>query len=125
MRTAASRTLLVAMAAALALLAGCSSETRIQSDLVLDANGGARLDLHQQTEAINLFNDSDVPVRVKVVARRGRIDSDMVLNAQDRVRLDLLEARAVVFSNTNSDRAVIRWTLRNHDRIQYSMALDP
>ncbi len=125
MNAAFSRTILIALAAALVVTAGCSSETTIKSDLVLDGHGDARIDLHQKTEAINLFNDSDVSVRVKVIARKKRIDTNMVLHGQDRVRLDLTEARAVEFINVNDEQAVIRWTLTNHDRIEYSMAVNP
>ncbi len=125
MKTAVSRTILVVMAAALVLMAGCSSSTTIKSDLVLSSHGSARLDLHRKTETINLFNDSDVPVRVKVLGKRNRVYSNMMLNGHDRVRLDIIDARAVEFDNENNEQAVIRWTLTNHDRIEYSMALNP
>ncbi len=125
MKAAGSRTILVALAAALVLMAGCSNSTTIKSDLVLSSHGGARLDLHRKTETINLFNDSDVPVRVKVLGKRDRVDSNMLLNGHDRVRLDIINARAVEFINANDEQAVIRWTLTNHDRIEYSMALNP
>jgi len=125
MTAAVSRTILIAIAAALVLTAGCSSSTTIKSDLVLASHGGARLDLHQKTESINLFNDSDVPVRIKVLGKRDRVDSNMLLNGQDRVRLDIIDARAVEFVNVNDEPVVIRWTLTNHDRIEYSMAIDP
>ncbi len=125
MNAAFSRTILIALAAALVVTAGCSSGTTIKSDLVLDGHGDARIDLHQKTEAINLFNDSDVSVRVKVIARKNRVDTNMVLHGQDRVRLDITEARAVEFINVNDEQAVIRWTLTNHDRIEYSMAVNP
>ena len=125
MKAIFARTFLVALAATLATIAGCSGSTTIKSDLVLSSHEAARLDLHQKTEAINLFNDSDVPVRIKVLGKRDRVDSNMLLNGHDRVRLDLMKARAVEFTNENSDRAVIRWTLSNHDRIEYSMALNP
>ena len=125
MKAAFSRTMLIALAAALVVMAGCSSGTTIQSDLVLAGHGGARIDLHQETETINLFNDSDVSVRVKVIARRNRVDSNMVLHSQDRVRLDIIEARAVEFINVNDEEALIRWTLTNHDRIEYSMVVNP
>jgi hypothetical protein len=125
MKAAVSRTILVAIAAALVLMAGCSGSTTIKSDLVLASGGGARLDLHRKTEAINLFNDSDVPVRVKVLGKRDRVDSNMLLNGHDRVRLDIINARAVEFANETGEQAVIRWTLTNHDRIEYSMAIDP
>ena len=125
MKAAGSRTILVALATALVLMAGCSNSTTIKSDLVLSSHGGARLDLHRKTETINLFNDSDVPVRVKVLGKRDRVDSNMLLNGHDRVRLDIINARAVEFINTNDEQAVIRWTLTNHDRIEYSMAISP
>ncbi len=125
MKAAVSRTILVAIAAALALMAGCSSSTTIKSDLVLSSHGGARLDLHRKTETINLFNDSDVPVRVKVLGKRNRVYSNMMLNGHDRVRLDIIDARAVEFDNENNEQAVIRWTLTNDDRIEYSMVVDP
>ena len=125
MKAAVSRTILVAIAAALVLMAGCSSSTTIKSDLVLSSHGGARLELHRRTETINLFNDSDVPVRVKVLGKRNRVYSNMMLNPQDRVRLDIIDARAIEFLNENNEQAVIRWTLTNHDRIEYSMAVDP
>ena len=125
MKAALSRTMLIAIAAALVLMAGCSSSTTIKSDLVLASHGGARLDLHQKTETINLFNDSDVAVRIKVISKRGRIDSNMLLNGQDRVRLDLINALAVEFVNVNDEPVVIRWTLSNQDRIEYSMAVNP
>ncbi len=125
MKAAASRTILVAIAAALVLMAGCSSSTTITSDLVLSSYGGARLELHRKTETINLFNDSDVPVRVKVLGKRNRVYSNMMLNGHDRVRLDIIDARAVEFDNETNEQAVIRWTLTNHDRIEYSMVVDP
>jgi len=125
MKAAVSRTILVALAAALVLMAGCSGSTTIKSDLVLAGNGSARLDLHRKTEAINLFNDSDVPVRIKVLGKRDRVYSNMLLNGHDRVRLDLANARAVEFGNENDEQALIRWILTNHDRIEYSMAIDP
>ena len=125
MKAAVSRTILVAIAAALVLITGCSSSTTIKSDLVLSSHGGARLELHRRTETINLFNDSDVPVRVKVLGKRNRVYSNMMLNPQDRVRLDIIDARAVEFLNENNEQAMIRWTLTNHDRIEYSMAVDP
>ncbi len=125
MKAGFSRTILIALAAALVVTAGCSSGTTIKSDLVLDGHGDARIDLHQKTEAINLFNDSDVPVRIKVLGKRDRVDSNMLLNGHDRVRLDIINARAVEFANETDEQAVIRWTLTNHDRIEYSMAVDP
>ena len=125
MNTIVFRTLHIALAAAAALLVGCSSGTTIKSDLVLDSYGTARIDLHQRTEAIDLVNNSSVPVRIKVLGKKDRVVSNMLLNAHDRVRLDILTARAVEFDNDNGERAMVRWTLRNHDRIEYTMALNP
>ena len=125
MKAAVSRTILIAIAATLVLMAGCSNSTTIKSDLVLSSHGSARLDLHRKTETINLFNDSDVPVRIKVLGKRDRVDSNMLLNGQDRVRLDIINARAIEFVNVNDEQVVIRWTLTNHDRIEYSMAINP
>ena len=125
MNTIVSRTLQVAMAAAAALVVGCSSGTTITSDLVLAGYGTARIDLHQKTEAIDVVNNSDVPVRIRVLGKRDRIVSNMLLNGHDQVRLDILTARAVEFDNDNREQAVVRWTLRNRDRIEYTMALNP
>ena len=125
MNTIVSRTLQVAMAAAAALVVGCSGGTTITSDLVLAGYGTARIDLHQKTEAIDVVNASDVPVRIRVLGKRDRIVSNMLLNGHDQVRLDIITARAVEFDNDNGEQAVVRWTLRNHDRIEYTMALNP
>ena len=125
MNTIVSRTLQVAMVAAAALVVGCSSGTTITSDLVLAGYGTARIDLHQKTEAIDVVNNSDVPVRIRVLGKRDRIVSNMLLNGHDQVRLDILTARAVEFDNDNREQAVVRWTLRNRDRIEYTMALNP
>ena len=125
MNTNVCRTIQVALAAAMVLLIGCSSGTTIKSDLVLAGFGTARIDLHQKTDAIDLVNDSSVPVRIKVLGKKDRIVSNMLLNAHDQVRLDILTARAVEFRNDNGEQAVLRWTLRNHDRIEYTMALNP
>ncbi len=125
MNTIVFRTLQVALATAAALLVGCSGGTTIKSDLVLASYGTARIDLHQKTEAIDLVNDSGVAVRIKVLGRKDRIVSNMLLNGHDQVRLDILTARAVEFDNDSGEQAVIRWTLRNHNRIEYTMALNP
>ena len=125
MNTLILRTLQITLAAAASLLVGCSSGTTIKSDLVLGGFGSARIDLHQKTEAIDLVNDSDVPVRIRVLGKKDRLVSNMLLNSHDQVRLDILSARAVEFENDNDEQAVIRWTLRNHDRIEYTFALNP
>ncbi len=125
MNTIVFRTLQVALAAVTALLVGCSGGTTIKSDLVLAGYGTARIDLHQKTDVIELVNDSGVAVRIKVLGKRDRIVSNLLLNGHDHVRLDILKARAIEFGNDNAEQAVVRWTLRNHDRIEYTMALNP
>ncbi|MCH7799570.1 MAG: hypothetical protein IID28_14170 [Planctomycetes bacterium] len=125
MNTIVFRTLQVALAVAAALLAGCSSGTTIKSDLVLAGYGSARIDLHQKTDAIDLVNNSGVAVRIRVLGKKDRIMSNMLLSGHDQVRLDILTARAIEFDNDNGEQAMIRWTLRNHDRIEYTMALNP
>ncbi len=125
MNTIVFRTLQVALAVAAALLAGCSSGTTIKSDLVLAGYGTARIDLHQKTDAIDLVNNSGVAVRIRVLGKKDRIMSNMLLSGHDQVRLDILTARAIEFDNDNGEQAMIRWTLRNHDRIEYTMALNP
>lgn len=125
MNTIVFRTLQVALAVAAALLVGCSSGTTIKSDLVLAGYGTARIDLHQKTDAIDLVNNSGVAVRIRVLGKKDRIMSNMLLSGHDQVRLDILTARAIEFDNDNGEQAMIRWTLRNHDRIEYTMALNP
>jgi len=125
MNTIVFRTLQVALAVAAALLAGCSSGTTIKSDLVLAGYGTARIDLHQKTDTIDLVNNSGVAVRIRVLGKKDRIMSNMLLSGHDQVRLDILTARAIEFDNDNGEQAMIRWTLRNHDRIEYTMALNP
>jgi hypothetical protein len=107
------------------LLTACSSTTTIKSDLVLDPDGRARIQLHQETQAINLHNDSNAPVRVLVLDKKDRVISNMLLNGHDQARLDLLKARAVQLDNDSHEPAVVRWTLRNDDRIEYDLALNP
>ena len=107
------------------LLSACSGTTTIKSDLVLDADSKARIQLHQKTEAIDLFNDSDAPVRVLVLGKKDRVISNMLLAGQDQARLDLMKARAIQFNNDSLNRATVRWTLRNGSRIQYDLALNP
>ncbi len=119
------RTLQITLVAAVALLVGCSVTTTIKSDLALEGYGSARLDLHQKTETIDLVNKSAVPVRIKVLGKKDRVVTNMLLNGHDQVRLDILAARAVEFENDNDEPALVHWTLRSHDRIAYTMALNP
>ena len=112
-------------AAGLVVLAGCGRTTSIKSDLVLESDGGARIDLHQRTQAIELMNDSDAIVRVRVLGKRDRVVSDMLLNGRDQVRLDLQTANAVQFDNDSFDEATIRWRLENDNLIEYSLAMTP
>ena len=119
------RTLQITLAAAVTLVVGCSGTTTIKSDLALESYGTARLDLHQETEAIDLVNSRSVPVRIRVLGKRDRVVSNMLLHGHDQVRLDLLTARAVEFKNESDEPALVRWTLRSHERIAYTMALNP
>jgi hypothetical protein len=111
--------------ASVLLLAACSSTTTIKSDLVLDGNSNARIQLRQETQAIDLHNDSRSPVRVLVLDRKDRVISNMLLGGHDQARLDLMKARAVQLNNDNDVQAVVRWTLRNDDRIEYDLAVHP
>ncbi len=126
MKTTLSRTILCILApATLLVLGACSRTTTIKSDLVLEAQSRARIELHQTTQAIELLNDSDADVRVVVLDKKDRVVSNMLLSARDRARLDLLPARALEFDNTSDKRAVVRWVLRNNDRIEYTLAMNP
>ncbi len=125
MKPSIQQRLCVLLAAATVVLVGCGRITSIKSDLVLDADGGARIDLHQRTQAIELNNDSSATVRVRVLGKRDRVVSDLLLNAHDRVRLDLMTAQAIQFSNDGVDKATIRWRLENNDLIEYSLAMTP
>jgi hypothetical protein len=107
------------------LLTACSSTTTIKSDLVLDANSGAQIQLRQKTQAIDVYNDSNAAVRVLVLDKKERVISNMLLNGHDQARLDLVKARAVQLNNDSNTQAVVRWTLRNDSRIEYDLALNP
>jgi hypothetical protein len=107
------------------LVVACSGTTTIKSDLVLDANAGAKLTLKQKTQAIDVYNNSQTHVRVVVLDKKERVISDMVLDAHDKARLDLAGARAVRFDNEADGQAVVHWTLRNDDRISYDLAMNP
>ncbi|MHC4127213.1 MAG: hypothetical protein ACYSWT_07300 [Planctomycetota bacterium] len=111
--------------ASVLLLAACSSTTTIRSDLVLKANDHARIQLRQETQAIDLHNDSGSPVRVRVLDKKDRVLSNMLLGGHDQARFDLLKARAVQLNNDGDQQAVVRWTLSNDDRIEYDLALNP
>lgn len=126
MKTTLSRTILCTLVpATLLVLGACSRATVIKSDLVLEAHSRARIELHQTTQAIELLNDSDADVRVVVLDKKDRVVSNMLLSGRDRARLDLLPARALEFDNTSDKRAVVRWVLRNNDRIEYTLAMNP
>ena len=126
MKTTLSRTVLCTLVpATLLVLGACSRSTVIKSDLVLEAQSRARIELHQTTQAIELLNDSDADVRVVVLDKKDRVVSNMLLSARDRARLDLLPARALEFDNPSDKRAVVRWVLRNNDRIEYTLAMNP
>lgn len=126
MKTTLSRTILCTLVpATLLVLGACSRATTIKSDLVLDAQSRARIELHQATQAIELLNDSDADVRVVVLDKKDRVVSNMLLSARDRARLDLLPARALEFDNPSDERAVVHWVLRNNGRIEYSLAMNP
>jgi hypothetical protein len=124
MRPDVCRKLFVVVAVA-AALAGCSRATTIKQDLVLAPRGGARIDLHQATEAIEVVNDSDTTVRIKVLGKKDMVVSNMILNARDQARLDILPARAIHFDNQGDTQALVHWTLRNDDRIDFTLALQP
>ena len=111
------------VAASAIVLTGCSRATTIKSDLVLEPSGRAKMELGQTTQAIELLNDSEAQVRIVVLDRKDRPVSNMVLNAHDSARLDLLPARSLEFSNSSDQRALVRWVLRNNDRIEYAMEM--
>ncbi len=123
MKTVIRRMLQVAVGAVAILAAGCT--TTIKSDLVLKPQGSARIELHQKTQAIHLLNDSDTEVSVLVLGKKDRVISKMTLAGRDQARLDLLPAKALRFENTGDVQGVIRWTLSNDGRIEYSLALTP
>lgn len=126
MKTTLSRAILCTLVpATLLVLGACSRGTVIKSDLVLEPHSRARIELHQTTQAIELLNDSDADVRVVVLDKKDRVVSNMLLSGRDRARLDLLPARALEFDNTSDKRAVVRWVLRNNDRIEYTLAMNP
>ncbi len=123
MKTVVRRMLQVAVGAAALLAAGCT--TTIKSDLVLKPQGSARIELHQKTQAIQLLNDSDAEISVLVLGKKDRVISKIQLSGRDQARLDLLPAKALKFENAGSSQGVIRWTLSNDGRIEYSLALSP
>ena len=123
MNTMVRTTAWALLAASAIVLTGCSRATTIRSDLVLEPSGRARMQLHQKTQAIELLNDSEAQVRIIVLDSKNRPVSNMVLNARDSARLDLEPARALEFSNTSDKQAVIRWVLRNNDRIEFALEM--
>jgi hypothetical protein len=119
------RTLAALVSTGVLVAAGCSGTTTIKSDLVLDINAGARIELHQQTQAVELVNESVTEVSILVLGKKERVISRMRLNAFDQARLDLVGALALQFENTGHEQAIIRWTLLNDDTIEYSLAMTP
>jgi len=107
------------------LLTACSGTTTIKSVLQIDADSNARIKLGQETQAIDVHNQGDAPVRIVVLDKKDRVISNMLLAGHDQARLDLLKARAVQLNNDNDEEAVVRWTLSNDDRIEYDLALSP
>ncbi|MHC4082995.1 MAG: hypothetical protein ACYS15_10910 [Planctomycetota bacterium] len=125
MRTNFRSTLGAIAGASILLLTACSSTTTIKSVLQLDAESHARIDLRQETQAIDVHNQGDAPVRILVLDRKDRVMSNMLLGGHDQARLDLFKARAVRLNNDNDVEAVVRWTLSNDNRIEYDLALNP
>lgn len=118
------RSLLAVVSLGVMLMTGCSGTTTINSDLVLDTDASARIDLHQTTQAVELVNESDVAVRVLVLGKKDRVISRLRLNGQEQARLDLLPARALQFENMGDETAVVHWTLLNDSRIGFSLAME-
>ena len=125
MNTTTRRALQALVSAGVLFAAGCSGTTTIRSELVLDIDAGARIELHQQTQAVELVNESVTEVSILVLGKKDRVISRMRLNAFDQARLDLLDARALQFDNTGHEQAILHWTLLNDDTIEYSMAMTP
>ena len=125
MKTIFRNTLGAVVGASVLLLTACSGITTIKSVLRLDAESHARIKLRQETQAIDVHNQGDAPVRILVLDKKDRIISNMLLGGHDQARLDLLKARAVQLNNDNDVEAVVRWTLSNDDRIEYDLALSP
>ena len=109
---------------ALALLAGCGITT-IRSDLVLEPNASAVMQLHQKTDTLDVSNDSSAEIRVRVIDKKQNVVTSLALSAHDSVRLDLLPAREVEISNPSPNRAIVRWVLRNGNAIEYSITIQP
>ena len=106
------RSLWVLVPASVLALAGCGKTMSIKSDLILQPDSRARLELEQKTETIDLHNDSNTQIRIRVLDRKGGVITDLLLNAADRARLDLLTARSMV-----------TWVLRNNAAIEYTMEM--
>ena len=112
-------TLLGLAAGATLLLAGCGMK-KIQSFVRLDTDQRTRIELHQETSAIELANDGTTTISVTVMDRKKKVLQKMMLDANERVRLDLINARTVQFDNEGAP-TVVRWTLLNGSTIQYTM----
>ncbi len=125
MKTIFRNTLGAVVGASVLLLTACSGTTTIKSVLRLDAESHARIKLGQETQAIDVHNQGDAPVRILVLDKKDRVISNMLLGGRDQARLDLLKARAVQLNNDNEVQAVVHWTLSNDDRIEYDLALSP
>ena len=115
------RSLWVLVPASVLALAGCGKTMSIKSDLILQPDSRARLELEQKTETIDLHNDSNTQVRIRVLDKKGGVITDLLLNADDRARLDLLTARSIKFNNSSDRRAMVTWVLRNNAAIEYTM----
>lgn len=107
---------------AFVLLAGCGTTT-IRSDLVLEPNASAVMQLHQTTDTLDVSNDGASEIRVRVIDKKENVVTSLPLSAHDSVRLDLLPARVVEISNQGNDRAIVRWVLRNGKAIEYSLTI--
>ena len=115
---------LVACSVLLISLAGCGKTMSIKSDLILQPDSRARLELEQKTETIDLHNDSNTQIRIRVFDRKGGVITDLLLNADDRARLDLLTARSIEFKNSSGRRAMVTWVLRNNAAIEYTIDMN-
>lgn len=109
---------------AFALLAGCGTTT-IRSDLVLEPNASAVMQLHQTTDTLDVSNDGGAEIRVRVIDKKENVVTSLPLSPHDSVRLDLLPAREVEISNQGDSRAIVRWVLRNGKAIEYSLTIQP
>ncbi|MHC5006452.1 MAG: hypothetical protein ACYTGF_03725 [Planctomycetota bacterium] len=100
MRTIFRITLGAIVGASVLLLTACSSTTTIKSVLELDAESNARIKLGQETQAIDVHNQGDAPVRILVLDKKDRVLSNMLLGGHDQARLDLFSATTIASSTT-------------------------